>query len=162
METVKRPYRWAKGRANRALKIDFVRFCMVGAVGFTLTAITLHIFHGIFDLPIILATVISAEVGLLSNFVFHERWTYKHADHQNKSLGLKFLHFHMSSWTGVVILTALESVGVEVLKLNYFVSLIGAAGITLFWNFLWTKYYIFKGHTPAVLLHPEEIVANKK
>jgi len=162
MESVKKTYRWAHGTAQRFLKIDFFRFAVVGSVGFVLTAIALRLFHGSLHLSIILATLLSSEVGLLSNFVFHENWTYNATDHKHKPLLTKFVHFHMSSWSGVVLITLLETLGVKGFKMNYLVSLVFAAGITMFWNFFWTKYYIFKGHTPTVLLNPEETVPEKE
>jgi putative flippase GtrA len=47
---------------------------------------------------------------------------------------------------------------VKVLKLNYLIGQLLASGIVMFWNFFWTKYYIFKGKTPAVLSNPEETI----
>ena len=156
MESAKQARTWAQDKAQRALKVDFIRFGVVGTVGFLITAIGLRILHGMFGLHITLATLISSELGLLSNFVFHEKWTYRHVDHSHKSLTVKFFHFHMSSWSGVVRITLLESLGVKLFKMNYLVSLVFAAAITMFWNFFWTKYYIFRGKTPAPLLHPED------
>ncbi|HSW98842.1 MAG TPA: GtrA family protein [Candidatus Saccharimonadales bacterium] len=156
MESAKQARNWAQAQAQRALKVDFIRFGVVGTVGFLITAIGLRILHGMFGLHITVATLISSELGLLSNFVFHEKWTYRHVDHSHKSLAVKFFHFHMSSWSGVVLITLLESLGVKLFKMNYLVSLVFAAAITMFWNFFWTKYYIFRGKTPAPLLHPED------
>lgn len=162
MESVKKPYAWAQASARQLLRVDFFRFVIVGSVGFTLTAIALRLLHGALGLPIIGATLISSEVGLLSNFVFHQNWTYNSVDHNHKPLLQKFMHFHMSSWSGVVLITILETVGVKGFQLNYMISLVFAAGITMFWNFFWTKYFIFKGKTPAVLLNLEDTVPEKK
>lgn len=162
MEFAKRHYRWAHKKTQHLLKIDFLRFAVVGTVGFTITAILLRILHGALGLHITIATFISSELALLSNFSFHEKWTYNQHDHSHKSLTTKFIHFHMSSWSGVVLITILESVGVKVFHLNYLISLVFAAGITMFWNFFWTKYFIFKGRTPAVLMGPEETVPEKR
>jgi putative flippase GtrA len=153
---------WGKKKTKQLLKVDFVRFGMVGAAGFIVTAILLKVLHGILKLDVIPATLLSGEGGLLSNFVFHEKWTYKYVDHHYKSVWKKFIHFHMSSWTGIVLITVIESIGVKVLHLNYLVSLVIASGITMFWNFFWTKYFIFKGHTPPVLLNPEDTVPETK
>lgn len=67
----------------------------------------------------------------------------------------------MSSWSGVVLITLLESLAVKVFHWDYMLALVFAAGITMFWNFFWTKYYIFRGKTPAVLMHPEETIAEE-
>lgn len=149
-------------KINRLVKIDFIRFGMVGAVGFVVTASALHFFHVTLNLGIIVATLISSEIGLLSNFVFHENWTYKYVNHKTKPLWKKLLHFHMSSWSGVILITVIESVGVKLFHLNYIVALVIASGITMFWNFFWTKFFIFKGHSPDILMHPEETVPERK
>lgn len=159
MERVRRTQAWAKGKVQRALKIDFVRFAMVGTVGFLITACSLRLFHGAFGLQITLATFISSEIGMLSNFAFHQNWTYNNVDHSHTPLHRKFINFHMSSWSGVVIVTLLESLGVAVFHWNYMLSLVFAAGIAMFWNFFWTKYYIFRGRTPKVLMNPEDIAS---
>lgn len=156
--SVSQPYIWGKQKTTQLLKIDFIRFGVVGAVGFLVTAIFLQLFHGVFGLDIFPATLLASEIGLLSNFVFHEKWTYKSANHKDKPLWTKFWQFNMSSWSGVVLITLIESFCVKILHLNYLFSLIIAAAITMFWNFFWTKYFIFRGHTPAILLEPERAV----
>ncbi len=143
---------------QKLLRIDFIRFCLVGAVGFFVTASCLKVLHGLLGLDIIIATLLSSEMGLLSNFIFHENWTYKYVDHHGKSVLTKFIHFHMSSWSGIVIITIIETVCVKVFNLNYFIGLVIASGVTMFWNYFWTKFYIFKGQTPKPLLHPEDTV----
>lgn len=150
MDVVRRHYKWARGKAGRALKFDFIRFGVVGVSGFIVTATFLWLFHDVLNMNLTLATLISTEIGLISNFIFHERWTYKRQDHGDKPLWLKFVHFHMSSWTALVIVTAVETVGVQVFHLDYRLSLVVAAAITMFWNFFWTKYYIFRNRdTPG-------------
>ncbi len=144
---------------KKYLQIDFIRFCIVGSVGFFVTLILkASVFKNV---ETTLAFFLSSEGGMLSNFAFHEKWTYNQVDHHDKSLAKKFLHFQLSSLSGIVILTAISSVGVNVFHLSDFLSLAIAAGITMFWNYFWTKFYIFKGKTPAPLLNPEETVPEK-
>lgn len=131
---------------------------MVGCVGFLVTAILLKIFHGDLKLDIVIATLIASEGGLLSNFVFHQNWTYNNVDHRHKPISKKLLHFHMSSWSGVAIITLIETISVKVFKIEYIIALVIASIITLSWNFFWTKYFIFKGRTPHVLLDPEDSI----
>lgn len=154
-------YKWVRGQADRALQIDFIRFGIVGSVGFVVTAIALHTFKNILGLNVLPATLLASECGLLSNFVFHQNWTYKHVDHSHKSLWKKFVHFQTSSWSGVVIFTAIETIAVTKFKINDMIALVIASGITMFWNFFWTKYFIFKGKTPAVLGHVEDIAKDE-
>jgi len=153
-------YKWSREKAGVLLKLDFVRFGMVGAVGFVVTFIFKGLFHKVFNLTILPSTFLGSEAGVMSNFIFHQTWTYKRVDHSHKSIQKKFFHFQLSSLSGVIIFTLLV---VAVARLTHHDGILGlviAAGITMFWNFFWTKYFIFKGHTPKVLLSPEDATAD--
>jgi putative flippase GtrA len=154
-----KPYVWGRQKAERLLKIDFIRFGIVGVVGFLVTLILkVTIFK---TLEVYVALFLSSEGGVLSNFIFHEKWTYNHVDHHNKSVSKKFLHFQLSSLAGVLIVTIISGVGVNHFHLTTFMSLVIAAAVAMFWNFFWTKFFIFNGTTPAILLDPEDTVPMK-
>jgi putative flippase GtrA len=156
----KLPYLWGKQKAQQLLQIDFIRFGIVGVVGFLVTlGLKLTVFR---TLPTYTALFLSSEGGMLSNFVFHEKWTYNNADHHSKPLWKKFFHFQLSSLSGVIIVTIVSGVAISHFHLTTLVSLIIAAAIAMFWNFFWTKYFIFKGHAPVVLMDPEDTVPIKK
>ena len=151
---------YTRQKASQLLKIDFIRFGIVGTIGFVVTlALKLTVFSG---LEVYLATFLSSEGGVLSNFVFHEKWTYNQVDHHHKPLWKKFVHFQASSLSGVIIFTILSGTGEAFLHIPTTISLAIAAAITMFWNYFWTKYFIFKGNTPAVLLNPEDTVPSRK
>ena len=154
-----KPYIWGKRKFQKLLRIDFVRFGIVGVIGFIVT-LTLKVV--LFSkLEVFLALFLSSEGGMISNFIFHEKWTYNHVDHHNKSVGKKFLHFQLSSLSGVILITMISGAGVKYAHISTFISLAIAAAITMFWNFFWTKYYIFRGSTPTILLDPEDTVPVK-
>lgn len=156
---MKETYIWGKQKAQKLIQIDFIRFGMVGVVGFLVTLILKVTLFA--QLSTYLALFLSSEGGMLSNFVFHEKWTYNNTNHHDKSLGKKFLHFQLSSLSGVMIVTLVSGVAINRFRLSTLASLVIAAGIAMFWNFFWTKYFIFKGHAPAVLLDPEDTVPLK-
>ena len=60
-----------------------------------------------------------------------------------------------------MIVTLVSGVAINKFRLSTLASLVIAAAIAMFWNFFWTKYFIFKGHAPAVLLDPEDTVPLK-
>ncbi len=99
---------------------------------------------------------------MLYNFGFHEKGTYNQVNHSAKPLWKKFVHFQLSSLSGVLIVTVISGVAISKFHLTTLVALIIAASVAMFWNFFWTKYFIFKGHAPAVLLDPEDTVPLKK
>ena len=160
MIVVTRFYTWAYQTVHRLLKNDFIRFCVVGSVGFLVNLVFLTLLHGIVKLHVTPAQLISAELALLSNFVLHNAWTFK--NHQHTSTWNKLVRFHMSSWTGVVITTVVVSVGVEHFKLSTLVSLVIASAIAMFWNFFWTKFFIFKSQAPAAEVAAESVLHTKE
>jgi putative flippase GtrA len=151
-------YWWTHEKVGMLLKIDFVRFGTVGITGFIVTVIGKALSQHTLQLDPATAIFIGSEAGVLSNFIFHERWTYKYVDHHHKSLLKKFFHFQLSSLSGVLLFTLIGIIIVKVFNHDSIITLAVAAGITMFWNFFWTKYFIFKGKTPAVLLNPEDTV----
>jgi len=154
-----RPYAWGKSTTQKLLQIDFIRFGIVGFIGFIVTfAFKSVVFRGF---EVYVATFLGSEVGMVSNFIFHEKWTYNNVDHHSKSVWKKLFHFQLSSLSGVILLTINSGSLAKYLHLSSLLSLAIAAGITMFWNYFWTKFFIFKGSTPAALLDPEDTVPLK-
>lgn len=137
----------ALNKVRKLLEVHFIRFLIVGCIGFGLSVFILVVLHESLRIDITLATFISSEFGLIFNFISHQNWTYNSVDHNNISIWKKFTQFHLSSWSGVVILTVLETIAVRVFHFEYLISFIVAGGITMFWNFFWTKYHIFKDNS---------------
>lgn len=148
--------------AHKLLKTDFIRFCVVGSVGFTVNLICLTILHGLLKMHITPAQLISAEIALLSNFTLHNIWTFKDHNHHH-SFWNRLVRFHMSTWAGVLITVVIVSIGVEKFSLNYLVSLVIASAVALFWNFLWTKFFIFKSSSvPASTVAAESVLHTRE
>jgi len=128
---------------RKALRFDFVRFCLVGALGFILNFLLLTLFFRILDWPILLAQLLASEISLFSNFLLHDRWTYKR-NNVTKSLRRLIIEFHATSWMAVIGSSLLITFGVHVLDLNYVVALAISSAIVLMWNFTWTKFYVWR------------------
>lgn len=128
---------------RRQLKREFVRFCLVGAVGFLVNLATLHLFKDVLRAPIILAVLGGGEVALISNFLFHNYWTYRERA-QNKRIAVLFLQFHIAFWSGNGINALLTLFMIMKLGWHETLSLAIASAIVLFWNFAWTRYYIWR------------------
>lgn len=128
---------------KRLLRIDFVRFCMVGALGFTINFLLLTLFFGVLGLPLFVSQVIAAEVALFHNFLWHNYWTYK-SSKVHKSLGALVVQFHITSWVAVVGSAALISLLVHTFNVDYMVALVISSAAAMFWNFGWTKFVIWR------------------
>ncbi len=144
---------------KRVLKIDFVRFCIVGSLGFVINFLLLSMLYKLLDYPLFIAQVVAAEVALFSNFMFHHHWTYK-ANAVRKTITRLIVQFHLSSWVAIIGSASIVSFGVHVLKLNYAIALVLASATALFWNFGWSKFVIWRHNNdlPNAATKSEEII----
>ena len=128
---------------KRLLGVDFVRFCMVGALGFLINLFLLTLLFRMLHLPIFVSQLLAGEVALFSNFMLHHNWTYKHRK-TTKSIQSLLIQFHVTSWVAIVGSALLVSVGVHTLHMMYVVALVFSSAIALMWNFVWSKFVIWK------------------
>ncbi len=134
----------AQGVVRSLLKQDFVRFCMVGVLGFLINLVILKLLHDAWHWHIIIATLIGSEAAYFSNFLLHNSWTYKHRATVQKSFGKLLLQFHLSAWSGMVLNVLIVFVAVSMFHLDSAIGLVIASVIVLFWNYIWTKSYIWR------------------
>jgi putative flippase GtrA len=135
-------YFYAVQTGRKLLEIDFVRFSMVGAVGFIVNLSVLFVLYDVLKLPIWVAQLLAVEVALISNFTLHHFWTFRHRS-GGKRKRLLLAQFHLSSWSGAIINSSIVVVAVDVFNLHYFFGLVFGSATALFWNFFWTKFYIW-------------------
>lgn len=128
---------------KRFFQIDFVRFCLVGAGGFAINFALLTLFSDLLGLNIALSQFLASEVALFHNFLWHHYWTYKR-NMVVKSIPSLLIQFHATSWVAIIGTTLLVTYGVSVLELPKIVALIISSFIAMFWNFGWTKFYIWR------------------
>lgn len=128
------------------LRVDFIRFCIVGGTGFVINTALLLVLTGA-HLPIFVAQLIGAEVALFSNFMLHHHWTYR-SKRVHKSMGQLLVQFHATSWPAIIGSTLMVSAGVKFLHLDKMVALVISSVIALLWNFVWSKFVIWRDMGP--------------
>lgn len=139
---------YTRARIRHLLKIDFVRFCIVGGTGFVINFIILTVLTTSLDAPIFIAQFIGAEIALFSNFMLHHHWTYKGHGVEKGILKL-IMQFHASSWPAIVGSTLMVTAFEKLLHFDNLMALASASAIALLWNFGWTRYVIWRKVTPA-------------
>jgi putative flippase GtrA len=127
---------------KKLLAIDFVRFCIVGALGFVVNFSLLTMLYQKLGLHIVPAQLIAGEIALFSNFYLHHNWTYK-SHHTMKTIQTLLIQFHATSWFALLLTTVIVAFGVKTAGLHYTIALMIAAAIALVWNFVWSKYVIW-------------------
>jgi putative flippase GtrA len=145
-----------KNMPRRLIKIDFVRFCMVGSLGFVINAVLLTVLNKDLNSPFA-AQMIASEVALLSSFMFHHHWTYR-ANKVRKTMTTLIIQFHATSWVAIVGSAVIVATGVDVLHLQPVAALAISSAVVLFWNFAWSKYVIWRGREVGqeITVHADE------
>jgi dolichol-phosphate mannosyltransferase len=134
---------YTRTKLVRLLKVDFVRFCIVGGTGFVINFILLTFLNKVVGMHIFLAQFIGAEVALFSNFMLHHHWTYKHHKVEKEKHQL-LVQFHLTSWPAIVGSASMVTICEHILHFSNFTALATSSAIALLWNFLWSKYVIWR------------------
>jgi putative flippase GtrA len=138
---------YTRAQILRLLKIDFIRFCIVGGTGFIINFILLIFLSKALGLHVFVAQLIGAEVALFSNFMLHHNWTYKHHKVEKEKHHL-IMQFHLTSWPAILGSSIMVTVCERALHFNSLAALATSSSIALLWNFLWSKYVIWRKITP--------------
>lgn len=85
------------------LNSSFIKFCIVGFIGFIINVLGLEIFFRLGLTPAI-AAAIGAEFSIISNFILNNFWSFSHKKiARDQSLLNKFLQFNIVSTGSIVI-----------------------------------------------------------
>lgn len=136
---------YTRNKIERLLKLEFVRFCIVGGLGFVINFILLNGLKE-FGLSVWLAQLIGAEVALGSNFILHHNWTYK-SHKVEKGLRSLVIQFHATTWPAIIGSVIMVGVSEKSFNLNNFQALVISSLISLIWNFCWSKYVVWRDVT---------------
>ena len=136
---------YTRNKIERLLKLEFVRFCIVGGLGFVINFILLNGLKKL-GLSVWLAQLIGAEVALGSNFILHHNWTYK-SHKVEKGLRSLVIQFHATTWPAIIGSVIMVGVSEKSFNLNNFQALVISSLISLIWNFCWSKYVVWRDVT---------------
>lgn len=124
----------------------FLKFMVVGTIGFVVDFGTLNLLVLLANLNLIVANTISFTLAVLSNFTWNRLWTYP--DSRSKPIRSQLVQFFVVNVVGWGINT-----GVLALLTPLFFNLVGRLGyniakaiatiIVLFWNFFVNRYWTY-------------------
>ena len=149
----------------------FFKFLTVGAGSYLLNAIALGIFYRgqiyffqilkkpLFDfIPLydqapkflsvsidrlLISSIISIEISIIFNFLFHEKWTFKHRSHDGASI-FRFLKFNLTSVASPIIQLISILFFARVLLMHEQIGLAVGVVIGLFANYVLNTMLIWK------------------
>lgn len=154
-----------KVRIEEILNNRIFKFAFVGGVGtlvqllsLTLLRIALPEFSFLFLTKFLLATLLSIELAIVSNFVWNNLWTFSDRKLEPNQIPSKFVQFNLASMGSILIQLVINSLGELTfgLKPLFKLPLIGFSidtglifaitgiAIGLFWNFFAYNKFIWK------------------
>ncbi|HLO88426.1 MAG TPA: glycosyltransferase [Nostocaceae cyanobacterium] len=129
------------GKIRQNINFPIGRFLRFGLVGFSGVFVHMTVFHllrTVIHLGLTRTTIISAEVAIISNFLWNDLWTFGDISRkqQKKRQRLKrFLKFNLICLAGVVIQTLVVNFLYNVLGINEYLAQLIAIGVSTMWNF---------------------------
>ncbi len=90
---------------------SFIKFCIVGGIGFIVDFGISYVFIVIVHTAVWLATIISAETAIISNFLFNNFWSFRHKKLSRKSNNFlwSFFKFNVIASGSILI----QTIGME-------------------------------------------------
>jgi len=126
--------------AGRWLKFNFV-----GAVGVAVQFAALALLADLLRLNYLAATAIAVEIAVLHNFMWHERFTWKHLSHGSSEVAMRLFRFHLGN--GLVSIAgnlALMRLLTGSLHLNKYPAAALAIGVCALANFAVSEWFVFR------------------
>ena len=132
---------WRLRQRERALLARLSKFLVVGGTGVLVNSLALIIFFQWAHLPLVIASAFSAELAIINNFYWNDRWTFKRT-----RLSLRrFAQFNLVSLGGLVITTGTLWILVGGLGLYYLAANLLAIVLATVWNFVGNVWWTWGG-----------------
>jgi putative flippase GtrA len=132
----------------------FVKFLIVGTIGFVVDFGTLTTLVEVFDFHPVVANVFSFSAAVTSNFIFNRYWTYP--DSRSKRIISQLQQFTLVNVAGLAINTTIfwllklafnpvmNSTGIPLFyDRGYIPAKMVATVVVLFWNFFVNRYWTY-------------------
>lgn len=117
------------------------KFLVVGATGVLVNSLALLLLVQGTHLPLVVASALSAELAIVNNFYWNDRWTFG----RTRPSVRRFARFNLVSLAGLVITTATVWVLVSHLGLYYLAANLLAIVLATAWNFAVNSWWTWGG-----------------
>ena len=125
---------------NMAILVKFIKFGVIGFSGMIVDFGLTYLCKEKLQIQKYVSNTIGFTVAATSNWLLNRIWTFASNNPQILSEYLRFLGV---SLIGLGINTLILWLLTDKAKLNFYLSKVGAIGITTIWNFLTNNYFTF-------------------
>lgn len=115
-----------------------LRFCLVGFSGVFVDMAVFYLLRNQVGLGLTRSTIISAEVAIISNFLWNDLWTFGDVSSQQPGKRQRlerFLKFNIVCLAGVILQALLVNMFFNILKIDQYVAKLMAIAAVTIWNF---------------------------
>ncbi|HEY5601074.1 MAG TPA: glycosyltransferase [Patescibacteria group bacterium] len=140
-----------------------IKFLVVGTIGFLINSALLYLLYdGVLgdlflptkgtsmnfilgthpDIRLLASSIIAVESSILSNFILHEKWTFRRRP-QKGFIGKRFIEFNITSIGSPIISVATVNVLTTVFGIFYLFSNAIGVLLGLSWNYIWNTRVIW-------------------
>lgn len=138
-------YVWS-ARITELFSHSFMKFLVVGSVGFVINTFILELFVMLGFHPTV-GSIIGAEFAIISNYKLNNRWTFKDRRIGSDSRVQKFFQFNMTSIGAMLLQAASVQTGTHLYGVStYRVFYIIGIFFGLIWNYIMYSRVIWKKH----------------
>lgn len=134
----------ASARIEEMFQGSFIKFMIVGSIGFLINTIILEILVQ-FGMHPALGTAIGAEFAIVSNFYFNNSWTFRIHKVTGREQKIKFVQFNVASLGGILIQSVSIAIGTHIFGLlSYRVFYLIGISMGLLWNYTMYSRVVWK------------------
>ncbi len=144
------------------ISTTFIKFLIVGSVGYLVDQLALFVIYDspVFpflpargtdfdflvvthpDIRLFIASVFAVETSIISNFYWHDRWTFRHRERRTTTL-IRFLRFNGTSIASPLISLATVNVLTPLLGMSPYIANTIGIGLGATWNWTWNNRVIW-------------------
>ncbi len=144
-------------------RATFVKFLIVGTIGFIVNTFALFVLYDTSILPLpakstswnflglihpdarlFIASVIAVETAIVSNFLWHENWTFRWRPKRGPA-PLRFARFNVVAIVSPIIQVATVNILTPFFGIYYLISNAIGVLLGLTWNWIWNTRVIWRG-----------------
>lgn len=127
------------GRLRRRFPIGrFIRFGVVGGSGVFVDLAVFHVLRHFIGLGLTRSTMLSAEVAIISNFLWNDLWTFGDISQRQKGWRLRLrrlLKFNVICLAGLILQTLIVNLLFNQFGVNQYLAKLIAIALVTAWNF---------------------------
>jgi dolichol-phosphate mannosyltransferase len=132
---------WRLGRRTRADLSSLSKFLVVGGSGVLVNSLALLLLFQGAHLPLVVASILSAELAIGNNFWWNDRWTFKRMQLSWR----RFARFNLVSLGGLVVTTCTLWVLAGHLHVYYLTANLLGIALATTWSFVANSFWTWGG-----------------